>query len=480
MTPSSAAVAVRTLRRQTTGRALRFYVVWVQRAVGLTTLVYLIGWFVVLLLSGLELLPKLSEPLTLPPAPLVEALSALFLLVPLVRRRTPPVLLDRRDLYHLGLAPVSPRQALRWPFLRAWGHRASLGIILGLGWWVVTSTWFAQPAPWSGLGLALLLITHLNLQWLRYASSGQNHGTRPLLGLAVAILVLAGIGTFLPALGFGAPLYTASVLSLSAPLLLAGLSGWWVHASLAKRYPPRFAAQCFVLSELNAIRTLNALAAFSGTDAGIDAAERARLLAQLHDRPGLRTPKRTLLPPKLPSAWRALAWRTRLMLLRHPIWSSCLTLLQLGVAGLTLAFAAESLLALFLATAVSGSVFAKLIGPGANQRLLPITPRARTLGRVVPGILLSALVFSFVLGGAALLEVLSWPSVFMALTLPPLGLVLLEKYAYWIGAPPQRLEASFVALLLALVPLFLLTLVGFSWLVVPVQLGFALLLVWAE
>lgn len=472
----SAALAVRTLRRRTTGRALQFYTAWLRRAVGLTTLVYLVGWFVVLLLSGLELLPAPAEPLALPPAALIEAAIGLALLLPLIRRRTPPVVLDRRDLYRLGLAPVAPRYALRWPFLRGWGLRASLGALLGLGWWVVASTWFAQATPWSALGLALLLVTHLNLQWLRYATSSRDSGTLAVPLLAGTVIVLAGVSVLVPNLGLGAPLYTSSALSLGAPLLLAGFSSWRVHASLAERYPARFAAQCFVLGELNAIRTLGALAAFAGTDAGVDEAERARLLAQLHDRPGLRVPKRTLAPPQTPSAWRALAWRTRLTLLRRSRLQTALTLLQLGAAGFALAFASGSLLTLFLAAGIAGSVFAKLIGPGVDTRLLPITPRARTVGRVVPGLVLSCLVFSLTLGGAALLGALAWPSVLAALTLPPLGLVLLERYAHLIGAAPRRLEASFVATLLALVPLFVLTLFGLSALVVPVQLGLALLL----
>jgi hypothetical protein len=280
-----------------------------------------------------------------------------------------------------------------------------------------------------------------------------------------------------PDIGPGAALYDAGAEALLLPFTLALLSGWQVHRSLAERYPARFAAQCFVLGELQAIRTLSTFARLSGTRFEVEDTERAGLLAQLHDKAGMQTPTRSLAPPAAGApVWRALAWRTSLMLLRRPWWRNGSTTLQLVLASLALSVAAEGLLPLLVAVTFTGAGVAHLIGPSMPGGLTPITRRARTLGRVVPGLGITCLLFALTLGIAALTGYASWGNVAAIVTLPPLALVSLEKYVSWAKVPPKRFEAWFFVTLLALSPLFLLTIAGLPWLIVPVHLWLAWLL----
>ncbi len=298
--------AVAFLRRRTTFRAFKFYLEWLRRAVGLTTLVYLFAWFGIFLVSGLQFLTPLSKPLPFPLPIVVSVVLALSLLAPLVRSRVPPVTLNRRDLYRLGLAPVSPWLSLRWPLVQSWLLRAAIAIVLGLAWWVLAHTWLVRETPWAAIGLALIAVTHLNLGWLRYAR-GASRST-PFLGAASVALALVGI--VIPDVGLGASLYSWGAGSLIVPAVFALVSSRVVYATLTQKYPPKFAAQCFVLSELQIVRTLNTLAAFSGTK-GVSRVERTRLLEKLHDRAG-RTPRQLPPPPSTAPAWRVLAWRTNL------------------------------------------------------------------------------------------------------------------------------------------------------------------------
>lgn len=465
----SPSLAVAFLRRRTTFRAFKFYLEWVRRAVGLTTLVYLLGWFGVFLVSGLQLLSPLSEPLSFPLPSAVSVVLALFLLAPLVSSRVPPVTLNRRDLLRLGLAPVSPWLALRWPFAQSWLLRLVVGVVLGLAWWVLARTWFFVQTPWSALGLALVAVTQLNFRWLRHAGGLE----RRFVVLGTVSVALAFVGVAVPQIGLGAAFYGAGAESLIVPAALALVSSRFVYVTLKGSYPPKFAAQCFVLGELNAIRTLNTLAAFSGTT-GISGAERVRLLEQLHGGQGVRTPTRALPPPVAAPAWRALAWRTNLTLLRRSRWQNAATVVRLGFAGLALAFIEQSLLALLLNVVLTGSVVSRLVGPPVV--LLPISQRTRTLGRAVSGTVVASLAFALTLGSGVLIGFVSWAELGAAVTLPPLVLTALEKYATGLSVSPERFEVWFVVTLLALSPLFVLSVAGFAWLALPVQLGLTLAL----
>src|SRR5690606_14134656 len=110
-----------------------------------------------------------------------------------------------------------------------------------------------------------------------------------------------------------AALTEANPLVLVVPLLLTLVAHMAVRQSLRGEFPPRFAAQSLVLTQLQAMRTFQLLAGIAGVRGGqeADGGHRARLLAALHDRPGATRPARSLKPPGLEqAAWRAIAWRT--------------------------------------------------------------------------------------------------------------------------------------------------------------------------
>lgn len=479
MTPSQAASGVTYLRRRTVGRAFRAYFVWIHRAVGWTTIIYLIAWLVIFLVSGLQLIAPLKTPLFQPISQLFAIAAALFFVTPLWASRLPPVTLSRPDLYRLALAPVAPQVSLRWAFWRTGLLYIVLGLLLGLIWWGVSAAWFGQATPWAGPVLALLLLSRLNLAWLGYADGKRGSFKRQNLLLELIAILLSLSGLFMPFFGLAAAFYKESVLTLIMPLLLVMVSSWLVRRSLVQSYPPNFTAQCFVLSKLQAVRTLNAIAAFSGSSALIDASERKRLLAQLHDKVDMRTPKRSLPPPDpTQGVWRALAWRTKLMFLRRSYWQQASLLLLLLAAGIATVTTTESLLGFFLTALIVGRASVSLIGPTANAHTLPFTVQERTLGRIVPG----AIIASFVsLLSLLALNVVVYPvplsDIAAAVTLLPLVLVLLEKLSMWVNLSPQRFEAWFVVAVLSLSPALLLTALGLGLLIAPLQvlLIFALL-----
>lgn len=97
--------AVRYLRGRTVGRSLVAYREWVGRAVGWWTIIYLIFWLVIFVIAGLETLTPLEDPLANPQLVLLGIGGLLFASLALAGR-TPPVILDRRDLYRLDRKSV--------------------------------------------------------------------------------------------------------------------------------------------------------------------------------------------------------------------------------------------------------------------------------------------------------------------------------------------------------------------------------------
>ena len=161
--------AIGWLRRRTLARATRGYVVWVGRAVGWWTIGYLAVWVVGFVTAGVESLPRTDAPPAVPLAAVAGALAAVAFLALFVAGRTPTVVLDRRDLYRLGLAPAAPGDVLglRLTERRLW--RAAVGAAAGGAWSLVAPTLFHLHAPWAAPALALVAVAHADLGWLRYA-----------------------------------------------------------------------------------------------------------------------------------------------------------------------------------------------------------------------------------------------------------------------------------------------------------------------
>src|SRR5690606_33702740 len=215
--------------------------------------------------------------------------------------------------------------------------------------------YFHLSAPWAAPAAALVALAYFEIGWLRYAGYRRADAVGTAARQAAAWLTGAVVASTASAVWFGtrvtaaaapdagaqliatlgplAALTEASPLVLLVPLLLAAVAHVAVARTLLEQYPPRFAAQSLVLTQLQAMRTFQLIAGMAGMRGGreADAAERARLLAALHDRPGATRPRRSLKPPSLDQpAWRAIAWRTASEIYRRPRFA------QVRLAGLTI------------------------------------------------------------------------------------------------------------------------------------------------
>ncbi len=462
------------LRRRTVGRALRAYREWVGRAVGWWTIVYMIAWIVVFVIAGLETLTPLATPVSGARPYLVAAFVVLFASV-ILARRVPPVILDRRDLFRLGLAPVSPWSALRWRFVLKVVGAAAVGVFVGLLWTALAPALFWQATPFAAPVVGLVLVARFCAAWLVYAYRAA--------GLRAWHVALLGIVLSIVPYGFADALLGASPLVLVAPLVLVGLGVAAARASLAEQWPPRFASQSLVLTQLQAMRLMQLMAGVAGfiRQAAADGGERRRLLAALHDTPGATRPNRSLpLPAAQSPVWRAFAWRALTHLWRAPWWRQLTTLVLVALAGGLAALAGAGggaaapgvgvapatagglaglfggPLAVFAAAYLVARAGAALLGPEFAIGVAPVDPYARTLGRVFPAaaaILFALLVASGFLGDAA-------GGLFSGVALVLTVLLVVEKYGSWSGSGAARWEAQLVAALLAALPAFVLSAFG--------------------
>lgn len=463
------------LRRRTVVRAFRTYREWVGRAVGWWTLVYLFAWLVIFVVAGLEALTPLAQPLA-PPRLVLAALLAFTFLSLAWAGRVPPVILDRRDLYRLGTAPVEPWSALRWRFAVKAVGAAALGAAVGLLWSVLAPVLFGLAAPWAAPTLALLLVARFAGSWLRYGA-----GDSPALGWAVT---LGGLALAFVPFGFADAFLSASPVVLLGPVVLAALALWWARGSLREEWPPRFAAQSLVLTQLQAMRTLQLMAGLAGfvRQAAADGGERRRLLAALHDKPGATRPRRSLpLVPAGAPKWRAIAWRTASELWRRSVPRLVFVVLLAAAAGAGVVFVNQGALpapggaagggggavgllggalGVLMAALVVARAGSALLGPEFAVGVLPVEPTDRSLGRVAPA---AVLVLGFALATAAYLG-LGASGFVGAASLALLVLFALEKYGSWSGSGSGSWEAQVVAAILAALPSLVLAAFGVpSW-----------------
>ncbi len=529
--------AIAYLRRRTIWRSAHGYAVWVGRAVGWWTIVYLIFWVVVFAIAGVETLVRLDEPLpaTIPLTLGLVAAAAFGWLV--VAGRAPPVVVDRRDLYHLALAPTTPYDVLRLRLDVRRVLRLALGAAIGAVWSIVAPPLFHLQAPWAAPALALLAMAHADVSWLRYAGfrrrDADGRAARRAAGILVAVAVLSGAisaallwtdaggSPWLAALGLTSALTSSAPWSLLVPVVLATMAHRSVRRSLAQAWPPRFAAQSLVLTQLQAMRTLQVLAGVAGMGASLrelDTGERARLLAALHDRPGATRPLRSLRPPALDAApWRAIAWRAASTLVRRPRGAQVrLALMSVGAVAAILAAASALLGPAPIAAAGPGlptevphdtlgaafvgaigvlsaawllaRVAAGLLGPPLSAPGLPIDATERTRGRLTPAglVLAVAAVPAFAALSALAVRVGSGSVlgpdpiglVAAAVVLAATVLVALEKYVTWSGAVARGWEATLVAALVAALPALVLGMLGVPGWTLPTQVALVVVLWW--
>lgn len=524
--------AVGYLRRRTVGRAADSYRRWIGRAVGWWTIVYMLFWIVVFAIAGVETLAPLAQPLPFPAGIAAAAAGVLLLSLALLGGRTPPFILDRRDLYRLALAPQRPWSVMRWRYLVKQGGGLVAAVLIGLVWSLVAGPWFGLQVPYAAPALALLALFLLDARWLRYVAHPRHgqHEARsfagralgglwlvafvPLLWVALRHLLVGGLAALPPALDPLGALEHDGPLVLLLPALLALASHLCVRRTLAHDWPPRFAPQSLVLTQVQALRTSEVLSGLAGLGARVaDEGEKRRLLDALHDRPGATRPRRSLpLPGTHSPQWLALAWRTASALYRRPLLrlvgtlvvaalavASVLAASGLGpsLAGLgTAGLGAEGLdadglgaagsgtapgaalgipglggaLAVFFAALFAARVASGLLGPQFEVGARPVDPLTRAWGRALPALLLLTLLtlpVMFALRGVAELIGGGLPpqealvgNLIGAVSLIGIVVLALEKYASWSGAGASRWEPQLVAAMLAALPALVLAALG--------------------
>jgi len=543
-TPALSTPAVRYLRDRTVRRALHAYRAWVGRAIGWWSVLYLLFWIVVFLIAGLETV--VPRTVALPPTftYALSVLAAVAFLSRLATGHAPPVVLDRRDLYRLGLAPVSPRHALRFRFTVRRVLVAVAGAVVGATWSILAPAAFHLAAPWAAPALALVALAGLDVTWLRYAGFRRKDGSggaarRAALALVAAFALMSALGVAAHAGAWPAPLWwldplaalrVASPVSLVVPALFALAGFAATRRSLVAEFPPRFAAQSLVLTQLQAMRTFQMVAGLAGMGSAseTDVTARERLLAALHDRPGATKPRRSLRPPPATApVWRAIAWRSWQALYRRPRVAQARVAL-LAISAATAAWGAARVLAgvtrdgssaatsaatAATAAAMDGAVLpagmggsflgaigvllasylvaragAALLGPSLPRSTLPVEPAERTRGRLTPAVavLLVAMAPAYlVLAGADALVGGGFDASLVGafgsapgaalLVVMAVGAMLLtclaglEKYASWSGASANRWEPQVVAALVTALPMFVLTALGAPTWALPAQ-----------
>ncbi len=456
-------------------RSLRSYADWVRDAIGWGCVVYFLVFLAAFLVSGLDKVPRPDPPLPVEPFMyVVEVFIALQLLLLLLPRRILPIPLNRQDLYRLALSPLPSWDVMGRPFARAWLLPALVGLVMGGLWSFAAFRLFGIAVDTAGPALALGLAAVPSLRWLLWLRRDRLNtwpGSRrwTFVGLAACL-----IGVLAPSWGPAAPFFESLPPGLLWYVVLAGGAVIETRRSLAGRYPPSFGHQCFLRNQLRQL-TLSRFV----TGEMFDPAVYRRLLRQLR---GQRTTTRPwLVIPPFPRAWGGtglVAWRSILQLVRRPFWS-LLRIPGLAVAGgLAAAFPRDDLFSILFASWLLGFLAADLLGPPLRPDHLPIRPRARTAGRILPGFFIATIFTGVVLATGYFL--VSWTAavtavplpftslqpgavLFRAVTVLLLALVGLEKISVLNRQSQRRAQIFGPAGFLAILPSLILGSSGDPW-----------------
>ncbi len=432
---TTAASALRDLRRATLGRSVRGNLRWAVRAVGWGSIVYLAFWAVILVLAALESLTPLTSDVaavvTRWGAPAGSALLALVLLLS-VRTRVTPLWLDRRDLAHLANSAAPPRAVLAWPAWRAAVPALAWGSVLGATLALVLPRLLGVAAAAALLVLPALTLGLLVLRWRAALADGRDALGWGLAGLALAAAALAAgctsTGAHACAVGASAPIAAAlGTLDLPAAFAVAALLALLVAALTARtiatanhELPTFVLRQSELLAELRAIATLRGLAAISAAapDPGARfAAGRAR--AALHGRRSAIGPGWRPAIPARGGATAAFAWLGVVRAWRASPWSLLVAPLVVVAVALTAAASGPFGGAALVPSLALGWVAAQLYPGRAGWPGFAIDARARTLAAML---LVGTVVVFASLVADTLRALLGWPPAVDGWLLLPLGL----------------------------------------------------------
>ncbi len=453
----TATAAVQQLRWNTMKRAFDTYFRWVGQSIGWATVLWLLFWGVVYLVSGLQILKP--QPLAVPLEQLRLAISVIVVLgfgLAAFRTNVPPVLLNRRDLMRLAIAPLEPKLVLQWGFWLARGQMFFGAVVVALIWLTATWFFFGQPQFLVFLIVPLYQLALLEWRWLGYTNAAWRWWLLPILAVAIALEVL-GIPVISGAF-FGTALE-----SIVLPIILLVLGTVINARNWQQNLPPLFATHSLILSQIRALQQ-NAIVLRSLPDTS----EMRRWKQALHRKKTRAS--RSIVAPKAFSPFAALAWRNALNLYRQT-WLEQLVLLLTFVFAFVVNtdFIASSILGIVQIIALR-SLATPLLMPEMLGLPVPIPTRERTLGRALIGTVLISSIGLFGLLFSAILPIISVEQVLISTTRLLLALFILEKLSATLRLPVSRVESGFGAAILAVLPSTLLYSVGLQTWLFPVQI----------
>ena len=456
MTPARSESATRFARRLSLSRGFSSWAVYVGKAIGWGTVLWMIGWVVVAIIAGAEVLPKFKQPISTKWLPVIfSSLAGLWLLFSASRSSTPPINLNGRDVYRLALTAEDAREVLDWPLNFARVFRFAIAFILGAVWTVVASYWFDIFTPFAAITLACIAALTVDLEWLAYSARGtENTAARAWLNALVLVVVISSIAGGVLGFGLASGFWNLNPLGLlPVVLLVLGIIG--SKASLTRGYPPRFAAQSQILSALRSMMLMS-LVARSRPDPD----QHRRLRDQLLGRVSSIRPTRSLRLPALDSSvLLAVAWRSALTLYRRPVFDQIGLVLQLAFVVFSSISTVSGVGGFVLRALALAFLLPRLVGPAMPIMSTPIRSSERSLGRTLPGLAIIGVVGIVCLLVSSLLNDSLEPAL-LGVTRTMLGLLLIEKVATWAGFASTGAEAAISAGTLALVPAALLETFG--------------------
>ena len=461
----ASAVSLERLRRLTLQRATATYTHWVERSVGWGTLVWMVFWLVFYAVAASQVVifnvkPSVNSALPIISSLLVAAVVAYATLT----RRTPPVILNRQDLYRVGLAPVTPARVLAWEFAYSRGIGFFIGVLIGLIWWLMAYAFFRLEPIYAPLALGLWFVAVLDWGWLQYTGWSR-------IWVLPALLLLGVAGDLLLGIGGSSALLSANPLGLVLPAVAAILGGVWSRVSLASTYPPLFATHSLILSQLRAMNLTMVM-----VQRPPDPDVRRRLVQTLRSgSPALR-PTRFLPIPRAAGPIGAIAWRVALTLYRRSILEQLGVVFQLAVLIAASTSTIEGVVGKLLLMLALSVAVPRLLGPVFGN--LPVDTVTRTLGRILPGIAIIAVLTGLAFVAQGLISGVSSAVILTSALHSLIALVALEKLSTRFKTPPTSRDVALLSAFIAVLPEVTLGILGVKGSLLEVQLGLLVLMLW--
>lgn len=461
----ASAVSLERLRRLTLSRATATYTHWVERSIGWGTLVWMVFWLVFYAVAASQVVIFNVKPSVNPALPIIiSALVALIVAYFVLTRRTPPVILNRQDLYRAGLAPVTPARVLAWEFAYSRGIGFLVGALIGLIWWLMAYAFFRLEPIYAPIALGLWFIAVLDWGWLQYTG-----WTR--IWVLPALLLVGVAGDLLLGIGSSSALLNANPLGLVLPSLAAILGAIWSRNSLTSTYPPLFATHSLILSQLRAMNLTMVM-----VQRPPDPDVRRRLVQTLRSgSPSLR-PTRFLPISRAAGPIGAIAWRVALTLYRRSVLEQFGVVFQLAVLIAASTSTIEGIVGKLLLMLALSIAIPRLLGPVFGN--LPVDTVTRTLGRTLPGVAIIAALALLALLVSSFAPTISSNVIVTSALHSLIALVALEKLSTRFKTPPTSRDVALLSAFIAVLPEVTLGILGVKGSLLEVQLGLLLLMVW--